>query len=218
MKIFNCPQGSEAWEHLRRGKATASEFDRIVTPAKLQFAAGAYGYACQKVAEILGVESPQPPPSYWMERGTELEQYARQEFESYIGQKVIAVGFCQPIDNPRVGCSPDGLVGDNGVLEIKCPSAEKMIEYLADGGLPKEYKMQVQGELWVTGREVCHFWVWHPELEPLPVLVTRDQEVMDALDEHIPKFLELVDSLMLKVTKRTPPRMMTEYESVEVDL
>ena len=199
MIVHECLQGSEAWEQLRRGKATASMFGRIVTPAKLQFAAGAGTYACEVVAEQLGVASEKPMPTYWMDRGVEMEPYARKDFELMTNLPVREVGFIELVANP-VGCSPDGLVGDDAMLEIKCPSSEVLIGYHYYDVLPREHVIQVQAQMWIAGRHRCHFFAWHPDLKPFHVVVTRDPKFMNAFDSAIPKFLALVESIKSKVT------------------
>jgi putative phage-type endonuclease len=217
MIIHNVRQGSEEWEALRRGKATASEFNRIVTPSQLKFAAGAKTYAVQKAAEILGVASPKSAPSFWMDRGTELEPLAFDEFTRTIAP-ASQVGFIERYEGVRIGASPDGLVGDDGVLEIKCPAAETLIEWIIEGELPTEYRLQVQGELWVTERTHCHFYGWHPEIKPFHVIVERDEKVMSALDEALPKFLTMVGEILLKVEKRASVITTTSYQTEDVSL
>jgi hypothetical protein len=216
MIVHNVKQGSEEWERLRKGKLTVSEFGRIVTPAKLQLASGAKTYAIQKVAEMLGVESPSPAPTFYMERGTELEPYALSEFESTVAP-VNRVGFIE-FDGAAIGGSPDGLVGDDAVLEIKCPKAETLIEWHCDGVLPSDYRMQCQGMLWLTGRKLCHFWGWHPEIEPFHVTVVPEPEVLEALDKCIPKVLDMMADILKKVKVRKSSMIGTEYQMEDVSL
>jgi putative phage-type endonuclease len=213
--IHKCKQGSDEWERLRKGKATASEFHRIITPSQLKLSSGAKDYAIQKAAEILGLDSPRQEPGYWMERGTELEPLAFAEF----CEKVLPaehVGFIQLHEGASVGCSPDGLVGDDSLLEIKCPKAETLIEWILNGELPSQYRLQVQGEMWVTGRSSCHFWGWHPEIEPFHLEINRDPKVIGALDNVMGEFQKMVRSIVALIKKR-PVSHMT-YQTEEVSL
>jgi len=215
MIVHNVTQRSEEWESLRRGIPTASEFHRIVTPAQLKFAAGAVTYACEIVAQRLGIDSPPSMPSYWMEYGNEMEPHAFEEFAER--HSVSPVGFVST-DDRHAGCSPDGLVGSDGVLEIKCPKAETLIQWHADGVIPSEHRIQVQGELWVCKREYGHFYAWHPEIEPLYLVTQRDDNVQAALDEAIPRFLELCRTIQAKVARRNSRIMQTSYRPEEVSL
>ncbi len=203
--IHPCLQRSEEWEALRFGRATASQFSRILTPSKLQLSASASQYAIELALRRKQIDmGPEPLPSYWMDHGTEAEPYAIAEFEQSTGLAVQKVGFITPADGEMYGCSPDGLVGEDAVIEVKCPMPSTMVAYSASGDLPSEYRLQVQGELWVTGRRWCHFYVWHPEIEPLHLVVERDEATQRALDVAIPQFLALVDDWEHKIRARTP--------------
>ncbi len=90
--------------------------------------------------------------------------------------------------------------------EVKCPKAETLIQYHYGQELPDAYKLQVQGQLWVTGAKVCHFYAWHPQIEPFHIVTERDDMVMTALNNAMPKFNDLVVSLVNSVTKRDMPR------------
>ena len=204
MKIYNCRQGSEEWEQIRKGRATASRFKEIVTPAKLQMSRSAKGYACELVAELLGVESPQRPPTYDMEIGTEREPYACEEYATTTGFDIEEVGFCTPDHTDRYGMSPDRIVNGEGLLEVKCPKVETLISYHADGVLPSEYFCQVQGQLWISGFDWCDFYAWHPDLEPFKIRVFPELLYAEAMDKAMEEFLDLVDSIHSKVKRREP--------------
>ena len=218
MIIHHAPQGSEAWEQIRKGRATASELNRILTPAKLLFASGAITYASEKAAELLGVESPSPPPSYWMERGTEMEPYARQEFADVTGCKIQEVGFILPHEDARFGASVDALVDDDAILEIKCPSAEHLLLWHLDGVVPRDHRLQIQGGLFATGRKRAAFVGWHPDIEPLIVWVNRDDEVIAKIADSLIKFSKMVDDILLKVRRRPSKMLLTQYEGEELEL
>ena len=203
MIIHNAPQGSEAWEQIRKGRATGSEFNRVLTPAKLQFAAGARTYACQLAAERLGVESEPSAPSFWMDRGTELEPYARMDFANQTGESLIEVGFIMPTIEANYGCSVDALVGQDATLEIKCPAAEHLIQWHWSGLIPVDHVIQCQFSLWVTGRNRCHFYGWHPEIEPLHLISQRDEKYMAAFESAMPKLEEMVQEILGKISKRS---------------
>ena len=204
--IHNVDQGSEAWEDLRRGKATASQIHRILTPKKMQMGSGAKKYAAELVAERFQVQQPDFQPTYWMDYGTEAESWAIDEFKKTHQIEVESVGFVTPEQDSQFGCSPDGFIGEDELIQVKCPKAETLIKYHIDGGLPSDHKIQVHSEIWITGRERSHFYAWHPELTPLHVVVERDEEIIEALEETVPKFLEMVDGYMSKLTKRRPPK------------
>lgn len=213
MKIHHFDQGSEQWEEIRKGKATASRFKEVVTAKKLELSASSQRYAAQLVAERLGIESTDPLPTYWMQWGTEAEPYAIQEFERSQNLEVERVGFIELNDD--CGCSPDGLIGDNELIEVKCPKSETLIQWQLNGALPDEYRLQVQGSLWITGRSHCHFWGWHPQMAPMHLIVSRDEEVMDALDKWIPAFIESVKAMEKCIQARPIPPDFSMVEMSE---
>jgi predicted phage-related endonuclease len=192
MKIFDVTQGSEEWDRLRAGRPTASNFSRIITPAKGDYSKQWIGYACELVAQRLGVWTP-PPPSYWMVWGTEHEEAAVTAYEAMTGYTTEKVGFCTPDDTDAFGGSPDRLVttpiDGRRLLEVKCPAPETLIGYHVDGRLPNDYKPQVQGLLAITGLECCDFFAWHPELTPFLLTVERDEEYIDRILDALAKFL-----------------------------
>ena len=97
-----------------------------------------------------------------MKNGIEREPDARVEYQWASGNDVVEVGFVEL--NPEVGCSPDGIVGIDGLLELKCPMRKTHMDYRRAGVLPSVYKPQVQGQMWVCGRQWCDFVSYYPDL------------------------------------------------------
>ena len=114
-----------------------------------------------------------------------LEAEAREMYEFITGQTVVQVGFC--LSN-GCGASPDGLVGDNGILEIKCPLIYTHVSYLLENKVPTDYFQQVQGQLAVTGRQWCDFMSYYPGLKPLIIRATRDEAFISALNRELSAF------------------------------
>ena len=190
---YDIEQGTEEWLELRKGKFTASTFNDLFAAKTTK----GYEKAIYKVVfERLTGESPENFTSDYMERGKELEAEAREKYEMMTFRKVSAGGFVGI--NSWVGCSPDGWVED-GLIEVKCPAFNTMINYLLDKKLPKIYEKQVQGQLYVTGAEWCDFMCYHPKLKPLIIRIERDEEMIkeiaDKLTESIEKAKQLIKIL-----------------------
>ena len=204
---LQCEQNSAEWHEARLGIPTASEFKRIVTPTG-KLSASRDGYIAQLVAEyFLGVSMVDLDGNEWIERGKALEPEARRYYSFVRDTDVRSVGFCYKDADKAVGCSPDGLEGVSGGLELKCPMAATHLLYLARDALPREYAMQVQGCLWVTGREWWDFMSYFPDLPPLIVRVEPDPDIQAALDKHIPQFvaeLEAAKSKLLSMGVQAP--------------
>lgn len=125
-----------------------------------------------------------------MEWGTEHEPNAKHWYRKQHDVDVREVGFVLPDMTDAYGGSPDGLVGDDGLIEIKCPSPETLILYHANGEFPVDYRPQVQGLLMLTGRKWCDFVAWHPGLTPFVVRVEPDVKYHGAIVECLAKLLE----------------------------
>jgi hypothetical protein len=190
MIIHVCTQGSEEWRRLRMGVPTASEFHRILTPGGKP-SKQAESYLFGLLGELM-MGRPLDAPSFpWMERGHDLESDAANWYELQCDIATKIVGFCTT-DDGRIGASPDRLVGDDGLLEIKCPSPDVHVRYLLfpDRGVDAEYRVQVQGQLYVTGRRWCDVVSYHPELPSVIVRVERDEDYIAKLDAELKTFCE----------------------------
>jgi hypothetical protein len=191
MRIDQNEQGSPEWLAARLGIPSASMFAKLVTTKGI-WSASADAYINQLVAERLTGEREEVFQSHHMLRGTELEPDARDLYSLMSDAEVTEVGFCLH-DTLSAGCSPDGLIGEDGGLEIKCPAPSTHVEYLRGGVLPSKYKQQVMGCLWITGREWWDFVSYHPTMKPLIVRVERDEEYIAALEKCVTKAVNLID-------------------------
>ena len=157
MIIINVAQKSEAWYSIRNGKITASNADRLLTPAKRKT------YAIDLLAEQKSEYIPEGFTSLAMSWGIENEDNAIAWYELETGNVVEKVGFCLHNDYDLIGCSPDGFSGSEGLIEIKCPNSKAHIEYRLEG-IPKDYFAQVQFQMMVTGRKWCDFVSFDPRM------------------------------------------------------
>lgn len=187
--LLDVEQRSDEWLKLRCGVATASCFDRIITPATGKASASAVAYRRELLAEWITGQPVSVKESGWMQRGTEMEPEARAFYEFESDAQVTEAGFVFLDERRLIGCSPDGLVGDDGLVEIKCPSPGVHVSYLIDAKMPTAYIPQVQGALWVTGRQWCDFVSYHPEIEPLVVRVNRDEPYIAKMATLIEAFV-----------------------------
>ena len=194
MKFYDIQQNTDEWNSLRRGKFTASMFKNLFMKETTQ----GYQDAIYKVVfERLTGESPESFTNEWMNRGHELEQEAREWYELETYTKVHNGGFFGL--NEWAGASPDGLVGSDKIVEIKCPIYSTMIEYLDKQKLPNIYKWQVQGQLWVTGRKSCDFIAYHPKLPKLVMTVEPDLESQSELKEKLDEAIIKAQFLIQKI-------------------
>ena len=201
MRIIECEQGTPEWLQARLGIPSASSYAKLVTTTG-KSSAQAEAYINQLVAERITGEPTIFHVTEPMTRGIELEPEARFRYEMETGNLVIQVGFLMH-DTLQAGASPDGLVGENGGLEIKCPSAHTHVEYLRDGDLPIKYFQQVQGCLWISGRDWWDFMSYHPKMEPLIVRVFRDEEFIKALECAVIDAVKVIELLTIKFRSNT---------------
>lgn len=190
--LVDCEQGSVEWMAARLGVPSASQFHRIVTPKKVELSAQSDEYAGELLAAwALGVPAGKDAADF-MEHGKACEPSAIADYEIRLGVEVERVGFILE-DGGRYGCSPDGLVGNTGGVEIKSPAAHTHIGYLLDADLSGKYRCQVQGALLVTERDWWDWMAFHPSLPPVMLRFGRDEKFIAALKVALDQFAEVLE-------------------------
>lgn len=197
-------QRSDLWFEERLGKATASRFKDIMAGSHL---AGWRNYKAELVAERLTGTKAEGWTSKEMQHGIDFEEAAKLAYWLETDNKVTDCGFFKHAFL-AAGASPDGLIGEDGVLEIKCPNTATHIETLRTQKVPKQYFWQVQGQMWITGRQWADFVSYDPRLPANSRLfitrVHRDETEIEKLESEVTKFLLEVgnDEQYVKAFKR----------------
>lgn len=191
MKIYDCKQGSTAWLNLRSGIPTASGFSEILTPSGKP-SKSAERYMLTLLAERMMGHPVVEHVSMWMNRGSQLEADAVAFYELQRDVETIPIGFVSN-DAGTIGASPDRLISDDGLLEIKSPSEHVHMGYLLRTGSSYEaYRVQVQGQMWIAEREWNDVLSFHPELPPALIRIGRDDRFIAVLASAVEAFsLEL---------------------------
>lgn len=199
MIVHDCKQGSPEWLKLRLGIPTASEFDALVSPEwKIRTGQGPQTYLIRKLCEkVLGFAQ-DDGSSFAMNQGSIIEGEALPYLAFVHDIKAERVGFCTT-DDGRIGCSPDGLVGEEGGVEIKCPQPEQHLGYLLAGEVPKQYLAQVHGSMFVTGRKWWWFMSYSRQFPPLILRVERDEKIQDAFRGAFKTFFQQYDAAVAKI-------------------
>lgn len=186
MVKLDIEQGSDEWFAARLGIPTSSNFDKIITPTGKP-SAQAEEYRNVLLAEYTGGTKKRFCSDH-MKNGTELEPEARRYYEFTNDVKVEQIGLVYKNSKRLVSCSPDGLLQKGG-LEIKCPMEHTHIGYLLGGALPKKYKQQVQGSMYVTGYRWWDFMSYHINQPPLIVRIERDDEYIKLMHKCMTSFI-----------------------------
>ncbi|WAJ27581.1 lambda exonuclease family protein [Antarcticirhabdus aurantiaca] len=199
-------QGSPEWHAVRTGKVTASRVADIIAKTKTGPAASRANYLGELVAERLtGVpaESFSSPAMRW---GTETEPQARAAYCFYRDADVTEIGFVPHPVIPSTGASPDGLVGDDGLIEIKCPNTATHVETLLSGTIASKYVTQMQWQMACTGRAWCDFVSFDPrmpgEMQIFIQRVERDDAVIAELEEAVVSFLGELEAKLAALAER----------------
>ena len=192
--LHYCEQRSDEWFQLRLGKVTASHFSTARSNGS-----GRKTYMMKLLAERMTGIPHENYSAKWMDEGSELEPEAREYYEKVKGVEVEQIGF---VDIGDVGASPDGFVGDEGMIEIKCPFPSTHLGYILKGTFPSEHKAQVQGQLWVCGRKWVDFISYDPRVSNRPMFVirvNRDEVYISDIAKKINQFVEELKVLEEKV-------------------
>lgn len=211
-------QRSVEWMQARAGIPTASEFDALLTPEfKIRTGQMPLTYLAKKVAEAWQGGPLAGFNTFDMDQGNILEEEAVPWYELEFGEVIDRPAFITT-DDGRIGCSPDGLLGQDGGIEIKCPEVHTHVGYLLAGELPPQYAAQVHGSMFVTGRKWWKFLSYRRHFPALLLTVERDEEAQEMIAEALEQFLGRFDRAMERLAelnggppKRTAPTQRTEY-------
>lgn len=198
MEIVKCEQGSEEWHQLRCGRITASNFDKVLAGKSTS---ARRTYLLKKAAERITGMVEEGYSNAAMDWGVEHEPQARSMYELWTDSKVEEVGFI--ILNGYVGVSPDGLVGDDGLIEIKCPNTSTHLDTIDRDAVPAKYLKQIQGQLWVSGRSWCDFVSFDPRIKGDGCIfikrVHRDEEKIAEIEQACLEFITDMETIIGKV-------------------
>ena len=191
-------QGSPEWHAARLGKITASRVVDVMARTKAGWGASRANYAAELIAERLTGNSAPSFTNDAMRWGTDTEPYAREAYARKFGVDVYEIGF---VDHPEVamsGASPDGLVGDDGLIEIKCPNTATHLDTLLSGNVPGKYLTQMQFQMACTGRSWNDYVSFDPRL-PLNMQlfvqrVPRDVGLILELETEVSAFHDEIEA------------------------
>ena len=195
-------QGSPEWFAQRLGKVTASRVADVIAKTKTGYSTSRDNYMAQLVCERMTQTVAESFTNAAMQWGTETEPLARAAYEAHADVLVDEVPMIAHPTIEAAGASPDGLVGDDGLVEIKCPNTATHIDTLLSQTVPGKYNTQMQWQMACTGRQWCDFVSFDPRmgdgLQLFVKRVPRDNAYIQMLEEEVKKFLVELDN---KITK-----------------
>jgi putative phage-type endonuclease len=198
-------QGTEEWFTIRIGKVTASRVADVIAKTKTGYSATRDNYMAQLVCERLTGQKGDSFSNAAMQHGTETEPLARLSYKVTQNVLVDEVGFVPHPTIEMAGASPDGLVGEDGLLEIKCPNTATHIETLLSQSVPGKYNTQMQFQMACTGRQWCDFVSFDnrlpEELQLFVKRVPRDTVFIRLIEAEIIQFLAELDDKINKLMK-----------------
>ena len=187
VEIFNCEQNTPEWEDLRRGLVTASELDTVIAQGrkKGEPSVTRRRYLMRLAAERCGAAPAESYTNSHMERGHLLEGDAKNLYSFMTDEEPEPVGF---IRNGEMGCSPDSLVRDTGLLEVKTKLPHIQLEVILSGQIPPEHIPQIQGQMWIAEREFVDFVSFWPGLPLFVRRIHRDEPYIRKLSDAVDAF------------------------------
>lgn len=205
-------QGSPEWFAQRLGKVTASRIADVMAKTKSGYGASRATYMTQLLLERLTgtvAESYQNDAMKW---GTETEPLARAAYEAHTGEIVEEVPMIQHPKIEAAGASPDGLVGDSGLLEIKCPTSATHVQTLLSGKPDNKYVLQMQWQMACTGRAWCDFVSFDPRfpdrLRLFAARVKRDDALIGEIEKEVRHFLTELRDMQERLQQINEPRSL----------
>ena len=196
-------QRTTEWHTARLGKVTASRVADVIAKTKAGYGASRANLMADLICERLTGQPASTFSNAAMEWGTEQEPHARAAYSARTGELVEEVGF---IDHPRIansGASPDGLVGNDGLVEFKCPATATHLDTLLAQTVPGKYIAQMQWQMACTGRLWCDFVSYDPRLpEHLRMFVKRvdrDNDYIKTLEAEVTLFLSELEEKLSKL-------------------
>lgn len=194
MIVYNSPQGSDEWKREKAGHFSGSKANDLLMKSSM---AGHQNLIYQIAYERMTGEPIETYQSQAMKDGVENEPIARESYELETYNKVHEVGFIEI--NSWIGVSLDGIIGEDGAIEIKCPQWNTQMSYLESQEIPKNYYNQMQFQLYVSGRKWVDFYSWHPKLPSFLKRVERDEEKIKEIQEAIFKAIKEVEVIINKL-------------------
>ena len=202
----NAEQGTREWLLRRAGKVTASRIADLMARTKTGWGASRANYAAELVAERLTGEPAERFTNAAMQWGTTTEPEARAAYAFHCDADVVEVGFVEHPGIGMAGASPDGLVGTDGLVEIKCPNTATHIDTLLKGAIPEKYRLQMLWQMACTGRAWCDFASYDPRLpEHMQLFVTRlmrDDAAIAEIEREVATFLDEVSATVAALNER----------------
>lgn len=187
-------QRSKEWFDARLGRVTASMISDVMAKTKSGYSASRENYMSEKICEILTGRHIESYTSKEMQWGTDTEPLAIEEYENRTFSIVEKAGFIVHPEIEKSGASPDGLIGENGLIEVKCPNTSTHINFLLDKKIPSKYQLQMQFQLTCTHRDWCDFVSFDPRLPDdmkiLIIRVFRDEKKIQEIEFEVKKFLD----------------------------